>query len=88
MKVCLYILLNSYCYQIIVPLERGAEHEADAPTLRVAVDRPGGIQIGQAAHILHVDDLENVVDTHDRFHIGRVSIHHAALLFITRGREA
>ena len=38
MKVCLYILLNSYYYQIIVPLERGAEHEADAPTLDVTVD--------------------------------------------------
>lgn len=55
--------------------EDDARHEANAPA-----GSAGIVKIGEAAHVVDVEELENVVNTESGFYIRHLRIHHLALL--------
>ena len=55
--------------------EDDARHETNAPTGGARV-----VEIGEAAHVVDVEELENVVNTESGFDIRHLRIHHLALL--------
>ena len=49
--------------------ERGAEHEAYAPLLRIL------LEVVDTMYILYMENLEDIVNTHDQLHIRSLGLH-------------
>ena len=65
--------------------EGGTEHKADTPTLGVAVNARGIVDIGETMDILNPQNLEDVMDADEGLDIRLLGVHHLCLLLISTG---
>ena len=65
------------CYSVISFLEEDAEHEADAVFVGSGV-----VVVGEAAHVFHVQNLEDIMYAHAQLDVWGVLVHDHGVVLV------